>query len=140
MPNAKMLTSVSFPFHSRCSSPLDLNVLSPQSAIATAAAAAAAAACANDPNKFQALLLERTKAFAAEALKNGSSDAVSDGEYASSRAAVPTVPSCSRFEFVSMSLRCLLKRFDLFRPSNGAQEGNRPICLTSESFRSVPLR
>lgn len=63
------------------SSPLDLNVLSPQSAIAAAAAAAAAAACANDPNKFQALLLERTKALAAEALKNGASDAASEGEF-----------------------------------------------------------
>jgi len=55
-------------------------VLSPNSALATAAAAAAAAACANDPNKFQALLIERTKALAAEALKNGASDAISEGE------------------------------------------------------------
>lgn len=38
---------------------------------AVAAAAAAAAACNNDPNKFQELLLEKTKALvAAEALKN----------------------------------------------------------------------
>lgn len=77
-----MFDSNHVPFHfvSFRSSPLDLNVLSPQSAIAAAAAAAAAAACANDPNKFQALLLERTKALAAEALKNGASDAASEGE------------------------------------------------------------
>lgn len=55
-------------------------MLSPQSTIAAAAAAAAAAACANDPNKFQALLMERTKALAAEALKNGSGDAANEGE------------------------------------------------------------
>ncbi|XP_036339494.1 homeobox protein cut isoform X3 [Rhagoletis pomonella] len=52
-------------------SPLDLDVISQQSAIAAAAAAAAAAACANDPNKFQELLLEGTKALAAaEAFKS----------------------------------------------------------------------
>ncbi|XP_017490740.1 PREDICTED: homeobox protein cut isoform X2 [Rhagoletis zephyria] len=51
--------------------PLDLDVISQQSAIAAAAAAAAAAACANDPNKFQELLLEGTKALAAaEAFKS----------------------------------------------------------------------
>lgn len=54
---------------SYCRSPLSLDSISQQNAIA--AAAAAAAACNNDPNKFQELLMERTKALvAAEALKN----------------------------------------------------------------------
>uniref|UniRef100_A0A1A9ZRS3 CUT domain-containing protein n=1 Tax=Glossina pallidipes TaxID=7398 RepID=A0A1A9ZRS3_GLOPL len=50
-------------------SPLSLDAISQQNAIA--AAAAAAAACNNDPNKFQELLMERTKALvAAETLKS----------------------------------------------------------------------
>ncbi|XP_067614650.1 homeobox protein cut-like [Eurosta solidaginis] len=48
-------------------SPLDLDVISQQSAMA------AAAVCANDPNKFQEFLLEGHKGLAvAEALKNAS--------------------------------------------------------------------
>lgn len=56
-------------------SPLNvLDSISQENAVA--AAAAAAAACNNDPNKFQELLLEKTKALvAAEALKN------SEGQY-----------------------------------------------------------
>lgn len=56
-------------FYNFFRSPLSLDSISQQNAIA--AAAAAAAACNNDPNKFQELLMERTKALvAAEALKN----------------------------------------------------------------------